>query len=116
MIMPVLFLQNLFMPLLLCRQGRREELFTKCKIYYKCLFIWNLYITALSPIDTANITQFHENPYLNLRGRGVLIGIIDTGIDYLNTEFMTEDDRTRIVSIWDQTIQTGTPPEGFLLW
>ena len=51
---------------------------------------------------------FHRiNPYLNLTGRGVLIGIIDTGINYLNREFIREDDTTRITSIWDQTIENG---------
>lgn len=45
------------------------------------------------------------NPYLNLSGRGVLVGMIDSGIDYLNQEFMREDDTSRIVKIWDKTIQ-----------
>ena len=38
---------------------------------------------------------------------------MDTGIDYLNPAFMTEDNKTRIVGIWDQTVQNGPPPEGF---
>ena len=49
--------------------------------------------------------MLNNNPYLRLNGRGVLVGIIDTGIDYLNKEFQREDDTTRIVRIWDQTIQ-----------
>jgi subtilisin family serine protease len=39
--------------------------------------------------------------------------MLDTGIDYLNKEFMTEDNKTRIIEMWDQTVQDGPPPQGF---
>ncbi|EQB86814.1 subtilisin family serine protease [Clostridium punense] len=48
-----------------------------------------------------------------LDGEGVIVGIIGTGIDYLNPRFMTETGQSRIVAIWDQTINTGTSPEIF---
>ncbi|WP_291547276.1 S8 family peptidase [Clostridium sp. HMP27] len=64
------------------------------------------------PQESANIYQFHVNPYLNLLGTGVYVGIIDTGIDYLNKEFMYEDDTTKILSIWDQSDNEGTHPKG----
>lgn len=54
-----------------------------------------------------------QNPPLALQGNGVIIGFIDTGIRYELDVFRREDGSSRIVSIWDQTIQTGTPPEGF---
>ena len=60
-------------------------------------------LTALSPIEASGAPLFVDNPYLRLDGTGVLVGIIDTGIDYLNEEFMFEDDTTRIVRILDQT-------------
>ncbi len=60
-----------------------------------------------SPIEASGAPLFHNNPFLQLTGRGVVIGIIDTGIDYLNREFMNEDDTTRILRIWDQTIDSG---------
>ena len=62
----------------------------------------------ISPSSVDNINSIKINPYLNLTGRGVLIGMVDTGIDYLNEEFIREDDTSRIVQIWDQTIQGGT--------
>ncbi|MBR3644955.1 MAG: S8 family peptidase [Lachnospiraceae bacterium] len=46
----------------------------------------------------------------NLDGQGVIIGIIDTGIDYRSRVFRTVTGETRIISIWDQTIQEGNPP------
>lgn len=64
-----------------------------------------LTLNAVSPIEASGTPIFNNNPYLRLNGRGVLVGIIDTGIDYLNKEFQREDDTTRIVRIWDQTIQ-----------
>ena len=72
-------------------------------------------LTDISPIEASGAPLFTNNPYLRLDGTGVLIGIIDTGIDYLNEEFMLEDDTTRIERIWDQTIQGTEEVEGMRL-
>ncbi|PWJ49514.1 S8 family peptidase [Faecalicatena contorta] len=64
-------------------------------------------------LDSSNISQIQANPSLALFGTGVLIGIIDTGVDYTHPAFKRSDNTSRIVSIWDQTIQSGYPPEGF---
>lgn len=61
----------------------------------------------------SGITQVQREP-LNLLGRGCVIVFIDTGIDYTNPVFRNPDGSSRILAIWDQTIQTGTAPEGFL--
>ncbi|MDE6404550.1 MAG: S8 family peptidase, partial [Lachnospiraceae bacterium] len=55
-----------------------------------------------------------QNPPLALQGSGVIIGFVDTGINYQEDVFRREDGSSRILSIWDQTIQTGEPPQGFL--
>lgn len=55
-----------------------------------------------------------QNAPLNLTGKNVVIGIIDTGIRYEEEAFLDSFGRSRILAIWDQTIQTGEPPEGFL--
>lgn len=73
-----------------------------------------IYTLSESPLDDSKAQVFHRNPSLNLRGSGVVVAIIDTGIDYLNEEFMKEDETTRILRIWDQTIDSGTPPDGFI--
>lgn len=57
-----------------------------------------------TPIENSKVELVTKNPYVNLTGAGVLIGIIDSGIDYLNNEFIREDDTTRVKAIWDQTI------------
>lgn len=55
-----------------------------------------------------------QNPPLSLQGGGVVVGFIDTGIRYELDVFRREDGTSRIMAIWDQTIQDGEPPEGFL--
>lgn len=62
-------------------------------------------LAQITPLEAGGITNISQNPYLRLNGRGVLVGIIDTGIDYLNEEFRREDDTSRVFRIWDQTIQ-----------
>ncbi|EGT3599101.1 S8 family peptidase [Clostridium perfringens] len=59
-------------------------------------------LQEISPQETDNISTVVNNPYLGLDGSGVIVGIVDTGIDYLNKEFMREDDTSRILTIWDQ--------------
>ena len=59
-----------------------------------------------------------RDPYLS--GRGVLVAILDSGIDYSNRHFRERDGSTRILYLWDQTIRPDEaagrrPPEGFAL-
>lgn len=65
----------------------------------------------IQAMEQSGIIQVQNYPTLNLQGSGVLIGFVDTGIDYQNPIFRNLDGSTRIVSIWDQTIQEGEPPE-----
>ncbi|MBZ4669180.1 MAG: prtP 3 [Defluviitaleaceae bacterium] len=67
---------------------------------------------AREALETSDILVFHNYPYGELRGNGVLIGIIDSGIDYAHPAFLYEDNTTRILRIWDQTLE-GDPPQGF---
>lgn len=68
---------------------------------------------SLSSLNQAGILPVQNYPTLTLRGKGVLIGFMDSGIDYTHEVFRNPDGTTRIAAIWDQTIQTGLPPEGF---
>ncbi|MCI8639330.1 MAG: S8 family peptidase [Coprococcus sp.] len=47
-----------------------------------------------------------------LFGKGVLVAVLDSGIDYANEDFRTGDGETRIYRLWDQTVR-GNPPQGY---
>ena len=64
-----------------------------------------------SALVESGIRQLQGQP-LNLTGAGTIVGIIDTGIEYTNAAFRNANGESRILAIWDQTIQDGTPPEG----
>lgn len=65
-----------------------------------------------APLINSGILKVQREP-LNLTGKGTIIAFIDTGIDYTNQVFRNPDGSSRILAIWDQTIQEGTPPAGF---
>jgi subtilisin family serine protease len=69
-------------------------------------------IVSVSSLEASGILRIRNIPRFDLRGQGVLIGIVDTGIDYTNPIFQYSDKTTRIVSIWDQTIASEIQQEG----
>lgn len=61
-----------------------------------------------------------QTPEMGLFGEGILVAVIDSGVDYFHPDFRNEDGSTRIVALWDQTeqpggAQGGQPPQGFYL-
>lgn len=71
-------------------------------------------LLSMEALSQAGILPIQNYPTLQLKGNKVMIGFIDTGIDYQNSIFRNLDGSTRIAGIWDQTIQSGTPPESFI--
>lgn len=71
-------------------------------------------LMSTEALEGTGILTMQNFPTLSLKGTGVLIGFVDTGIDYLNPIFQSENGTTRILRIWDQTIREGNMPEGFL--
>ena len=69
--------------------------------------------TSMETLNQAGILPIQNYPTLQLKGKGTLIGFLDSGIDYANPVFRNLDGSTRIAAIWDQTVQSGSPPEGF---
>lgn len=66
-------------------------------------------------VTVASGTDYiYKNPYSEINGKGVLIAIIDSGIDYLHPDFINEDGTSKIVSIWDQESDKGQLKEGLL--
>lgn len=45
-----------------------------------------------------------------LRGNGILIGIVDSGLEFTHPALIAQDGKSRIIAYWDQS-QTGIPPE-----
>lgn len=73
-----------------------------------------LYFEDLFSKEASCITQVQrdEPGNLQLTGRGVLIGLVDSGVDYRHPAFLTADGKSRILRLWDQSIP-GNPPEGY---
>lgn len=70
------------------------------------------------PMDTqsmnaSGITRLHNHPYIPLRGNGVAVAVIDSGIDYTSKIFRNNDGSSRISYLWDQTIASENPPPQF---
>ncbi|GKZ01592.1 hypothetical protein [Paraclostridium bifermentans] len=63
--------------------------------------ITNNLAEGVSVSDAAGTDYIYKNPYIQSTGKNVLIAIIDSGIDYLHPDFI-ENNKTKIVSIWDQ--------------
>lgn len=64
--------------------------------------------------EALGVNFLTENPNLQITGKGVLIAIIDTGIDYLHQDFIYEDGTSKIKFLWDQT-KDGKPPKGYYI-
>ncbi len=65
-----------------------------------------------SAVDATGALRLQRVRGTSLTGNGVIVGFIDTGIDYTNDIFKNVTGRTRILSIWDQSDQSGTHPQG----
>lgn len=72
-----------------------------------------LFFSVSQGIRASCITPVYQDTFA-LSGKSVIVALIDSGIDYMHPDFLTADGRSRILSIWDQTI-TGNPPPGYHL-
>lgn len=57
-----------------------------------------------SSLEHMGVIKLQKTPSLSLQGDGVLLGFVDTGIDYLNPIFQYADGTTQIAALWDQSI------------
>lgn len=72
-----------------------------------------LYLKGPNSLSNSCITSVQRSSGFNLRGKNVIVAIIDSGIDYTHPDFRNDDGTSRILFIWDQTQVDGTPPQGF---
>lgn len=83
-------------------------------------------ISCITPVQTDWRTYLSTNfqgnvPSGNYFGQGVLVGVIDSGVDYSHPDFRNPDGTTRIQLLWDQTINSDPnetelgPPLGYRL-
>lgn len=61
---------------------------------------------------SASCVDSVQVPPLNLNGHGTCFVLIDSGIDYTHPDFCNDDNTSRILYIWDQTVN-GNPPKGY---
>ncbi len=69
--------------------------------------------TQLDSVQNFNINPFPQWP--SIRGEGVVVGIVDCGIEYVHPNFYqpNQADELRIKRVWAQRESRGTPPEGY---
>lgn len=68
----------------------------------------------VSCINSVQSTRFFQEEGGPLFGSGVLVAILDSGINYELPDFRNMDGSTRILRLWDQTI-SGNPPSGYFI-
>ena len=61
--------------------------------------IKNRFVNRVEENMVLSSTQFSDDT-----GKGVIIAIIDSGIDYAHPDFCNSDGSTRILELWDQTL------------
>lgn len=66
--------------------------------------------------SASQVEYIENNPYITVKGEGVMIAIIDSGIDYLHPDFINDDNTSKIISIWDQNGNEDekSPPQGMI--
>ena len=62
-------------------------------------------VNAGVPLTGGYALHYGDNISEPLKGKGVIIGVVDTGIDIYHPDFSNADNSTRIAFLWDQTIK-----------
>lgn len=77
-----------------------------------------LFFSDRQALERSCVYYAWSEPY-SLSGEGVLAAVIDSGIDWKNTDFRNSNGSTRILKLWDQTVAPESsgyaPPEGYVV-
>lgn len=68
--------------------------------------------SSMSAIGMSGLRQQTDGVWSGATGRGVLIGVIDTGLDLTHPDFLDAAGQTRVEALWTQNMG-GAPPPGF---
>lgn len=60
--------------------------------------------SCITPLQTVSPGDSVGDGGGSLTGAGTLLAVIDSGIDYAHPDFRSEDGSTRILALWDQTL------------
>lgn len=66
--------------------------------------------TGSAEAGVAALRSRSGDRFHGLTGQGVIIGLIDTGLDLSHADFRDAEGRTRVLWAWDQTVESGRPP------
>lgn len=73
--------------------------------------------TSAVEVNVVSLREKLDTKGIPCRGRGVIVGVIDSGFDFTHPCFRTSGGQTRILAFWDQNKDaseiTNPPPTGF---
>ena len=70
-------------------------------------------VSCINQLQTVGTEQGTLSSGRNLSGTGVIVAVIDSGIDYTHPDFRNADGTTRILNLWDQTIPADSVADPF---
>lgn len=74
---------------------------------------FNILLDSAKNHANANSVVYKKDSTLKVTGKGVIVGVVDVGFDFTHPAFFDKKGNTRIVAVWDQGIENGTPPKNF---
>lgn len=66
----------------------------------------------MQALQETGILRLRRQPFFDLLGQGVIVAVIDNGIDFRHPAFVQADGISKIIAAWNQQDRSGTPPEG----
>lgn len=70
-------------------------------------------LSQIENLEAVGVNRVRRMPGFDYRGNGILLGFVDTGIDYTHPAFTEANGISRVITIWDQEGEAGAPPQGF---